>query len=374
MKRIFTKELFDSLLQIIAIFLVAAFLLGMLESCEAEKVNRKDKAEKKALLPLHALNVAGDDDLHIVFLPEGYTDQQMGDFVKEVNVAWGILQETKPYSHSLDRINVYYSTALASATDSLGSGHTAFALGTPKPLQAGCEISHDSILSTAKKLPFAIEKTVLVIMVNVGGDIQIGFTQLVSPQYEKYYPKTVVIRSLFDRYPAAFTHELGHAVGHLADCYSYQGENFVFDEKEREELLEWQQYGFYLNVSTTANEDEVFWSQFITDEAFAAEHIGIYKGGYTFPEGVYRPTYNSVMRHHFQSDFYSGVERYLIYRRIEQMHSGRDISYEEWRAIDLAHPQAPINWHSLTGSVTRSTINAPANEPVLTESDVIILR
>ena len=49
MKRIFTKELFDSLLQIIAIFLVAAFLLGMLESCEAEKVNYKGKLCKNIL-------------------------------------------------------------------------------------------------------------------------------------------------------------------------------------------------------------------------------------------------------------------------------------------------------------------------------------
>ena len=212
MKKLFTFESFEKLIQIIAICITAIAMLSILESCGSEYVNCKSLTENRNVLPLHALNIAGEKDLNIVFLPEGYTVDQMDDFVAEVNVAWGILRQTKPYCHSLDRINVYYSTAMASATDSLGSGHTVFALGTPKPLRASCEISLDSIINVTKRLPFDADKTVLVIMVNVGGNIQLGFTILSKPEPKMLLPETVVIRSLFYRYPAAFTHEMGHAI------------------------------------------------------------------------------------------------------------------------------------------------------------------
>lgn len=368
------KKLIESLLQLIVTFLILLFALSVLESCEAEGMYIREKAEHKSFLHLYPLNLAGEGDINIVFLPEGYTSEQMDDFVSEANIAWGILQQTKPYSHSLDRINVYYSTDLASATDSLGSGHTAFALGMPKPLQASCKISVDSIVHTMSQLPFSAEKTVFVIMVNVGGNNQLGFTLLSKPVPGSDLPETVVIRSLFDRYPAAFTHEMGHAVGLLADEYYHQSEDFTFDDKERQELIDWQEDGLFLNVSLFSCESEVFWSQFIVDEAFAEEHIGIFEGGYYSPRGVYRSTFNSVMRHHFQSDFYNAVDRYLVYRRIEKIHSGRDISYEEWRQIDLAHPQPPIDWHSLTGGITRSVVTDSIDVQLANDSDVIVIK
>ncbi|MBO6030091.1 MAG: hypothetical protein J6Q22_01320 [Prevotella sp.] len=374
MKRLLNIQTLEQLMKIIITFIVAAFVLTLLDSCSEERLKEDEKPELKNMLPLCTLNQASENDMNIVFLPEGYTSDQMDVFMKEVILGWKILRQTKPYSHSMDKINVYYSTALASATDSLGSGHTAFALDSPKPLQASCEISYDSIMNVTKRLPFTAENTVLVIMVNVGGDIQLGFTLLPKPN--RFLPKTVVIRSLLDKYPAAFTHEMGHAVGLLADEYYYQSENFVFDKKECQEMLDWQKEGYYLNVSASSNESEVFWSQFITDDAYSTENIGIYEGGKTFPKGVYRSTYNSVMRYHFQSDFYNAVDRYLIYCRIEKMHSGRDISYEEWRQIDLAHPQAPINWYSLTGGITRSAVDTPMTDLFdlfISESDVIII-
>jgi len=78
------------------------------------------------------------------------------------------------------------------------------------------------------------------------------------------------------------------------------------------------------------------------------------------------------MRHHYQSDFYNALDRYLVYRRIENMHSGRDISYEEWKQIDMAYSQAPIDWYSLTGGVTRSTV-APMTDQFIPESDVVLM-
>lgn len=374
MKRLFNIDFLEQLMQIVIICIVAAFVLAMLESCETEQISKEKTSKTTKMLPLCALNQTGEDDMNIVFLPEGYTADQMDVFMKEVILAWKILCQTKPYSHSMDRINVYYSTALASASDSIGSGHTAFGMATPQPLKAYCKITIDSICNVMKRLPFPVEKTIMVIMANSGKDTYIGYTLMGTPSSRMIYPETVVIRSLFCKDPAAFTHEMGHAVGLLADEYYYNDESLVFGEKESKNLISWQNDDLYLNVSASSDVSEVYWQQFITDEDFSDEKIGIYEGGDSYPHGVYRSTFNSVMRHHYQSDFYSAVDRYLVYRRIENMHSGRDISYEEWKQIDLAHPQAPIDWHSLTGGVTRSEGDAAMEELIPTEPDVIYFK
>lgn len=372
MRRLFNIEALEQLMQIVIICLVAVFTLAMLESCSEERLKNDEKPELKNMLPLSALNLAGEDDMNIVFLPEGYMADQMDVFMKEVILAWKILCQTKPYSHSMDKINVYYSTALASASDTLGSGHTAFGMATPQPYKAYCKITTDSISNVMKRLPFPVEKTILVVMANSGKDTYIGYTLVTTPTSRMSFPLTVVIRSLFCSDPAAFTHEMGHAVGLLADEYYYNDESLVFGEEESSSLLNWQNDGVFLNVSVSSDASEVFWQQFITDEDFSDEKIGIYEGGDSYPHGVYRSTFNSVMRHHYQSDFYNALDRYLVYRRIENMHSGRDISYEEWKQIDMAYSQAPIDWYSLTGGVTRSTV-APMTDQFIPESDVVLM-
>lgn len=371
MKKFLNIDTLDRLLQIIIICFMAIIALTILESCEAEHIKKEEKRDMAKSLPLCTLNQAGEDDMNIVFLPEGYTAEQMDVFMQEVMLAWKILRQTKPYSHSLDKINVYYSTDLASASDTIGSSHTAFGMATPQPHKAYCKITIDSVSNVMKRLALPVEKTIMVVMVNSGKDTHIGYTLVTTPSPNMSLPETVIIRSLFCGDPAAFTHEMGHAVGLLADEYYYSDENFVFGEKESTDLLNWQKDGVYLNVSVSSDATKVYWSQFIHDEDFADEKIGIYEGGDTYPNGVYRSTFNSVMRYHYQSDFYNALDRYLIYRRIENMHSDRDISYEEWKQIDLAHVQSPIDWHSLTGGITRSDDHTPMDHQLFTEPDVI---
>lgn len=369
MKKFLNIDTLDRLLQIIIICFMAIIALTILESCEAEHIKKEEKRDMAKSLPLCTLNQAGEDDMNIVFLPEGYTAEQMDVFMQEVMLAWKILRQTKPYSHSLDKISVYYSTALASVSDTIGSGNTVFGLATPKAHQAYCEINCDSLCNVSRRLSLPVEKTIIVVMANCGKGTDIGYTLITTPSPRMPHPITVVIRSLFCKNPAAFTHEMGHAAGLLADEYYY--ESLVFGEQESKSLLNWQKEGISLNVSVSSNATEVYWSQFINDEDFANEKIGIYEGGDTYPNGVYRSTFNSVMRYHFQSDFYNALDRYLIYRRIENMHSGRDISYEEWKQIDLAHVQPPIDWHSLTGGITRSENHTSTDYQLFTEPDVI---
>lgn len=371
MKKLFTIKMIEHLLQIIIICFLAVFLLFILEGCQAEYLSEKKQKEAIESLHLSVINKAGDDDLKMVFVPEGYTADQMDLFRQEVGLAWDIIRQTKPYSYCLDKMNVYYTTELASVSDTIGSGHTTFGLEMPKPYHAHSRISTDSIMHVMEKVGFPVEKTILIILVNLGEGTSLGFTLLTNPSVQMTIPVTVVIQSLFCKDPAALSHELGHAIGLLGEEYYGNEENYIFNDSVRNEIQYWQDKGLFLNVSLSNDESEVFWHEFLADNAFPEENLGIYEGGECYPHGVYRSTSNSVMRFHFQSFYYNAVGRYLIYRRIENMHSGHDVSYEEWKLTDLAHTQVPIDMQALTGGITRSVEDASHN---FYYNDVVILK
>lgn len=343
-------DVFQKILQILIIIGLVVMFLLFVTSCEADHLTDSVKPE----LHLNPLNRAGESDVNIVFVPEGYTAGQMDSFRQEVSVAWEILRSTKPYSYCLDKMNVYYTTELASDSDTLGIGRTVFGLGAPKELSAHADICYDSIQTVMSKLPFSIEKTVLVVMAHIRTP-NLGYTLLTVPSGMQHIPEVVVVPSLYSDYAGpALIHEMGHAIGLLADEYFGNEEDYVFDDKKRKSLLNHQEYGAFLNVSVSEDVSEIGWYDFIDDNAYEEENIGIYEGGNHYPHGVWRSTENSVMRHHFQSDAYNAFDRYLICKRIEQMHSGREIVYSEWRNMDIAAPKQSLNWSQLTGTATRT--------------------
>lgn len=361
-------EIIELLLEHLVKFLLALNVLASFTSCEADYLLTKKEASSP--LKLNVLHKEGNSEaLRLLFLPEGYTQAEMGQFLEETRIAWEIISQTKPYAYCLDKIDAYYTTELASA-DTIGSGHTAFGLEMPGQYQASSKIKLDSIRNVMRRLDFPIEKTIFVILCNLR-ETSLGFTLLTAPDQLSDIPETVVIQSLYCKDPAGLTHELGHAVGLLGDEYYYSGDDLEFNDSIRCELLKKQTSGVFLNVSVDSS--EVYWHEFLVDNAFPDENIGIYEGGVLFANGVWRSTYNSVMRYHFEDDFYSPLDRFLIYSRIEHMHSGRDVSYEEWKHIDLAYPQQPIDWARLLGRSTRSTeVDTPAT-PSVPRHDVILL-
>ena len=211
-----------------------------------------------------------------------------------------------------------------------------------------------------------MEKTILVILTNEK-DAYLGYTIMTVPVGKRRLPQTVVVQSLKSYEPAVLSHELGHACGLLSDCYNAQGTEI--GDVEREELRKFHSVGMYLNE--TSSQDSISWQKFIDDDDNRTDQIGLYEGGYGFEKNVWRPTKNSVMRHHYLDPYYSKVERFLIYNNIEKMYSGREVGYEEWKAIDSQNPQLPIDFSEITGvAKTRSAA------PVVSDydyNDVVIV-
>ena len=374
MKKFIDVNVFVSVLQVLIIVGVAAMFLFFLSGCEADYPHSGETVDEVPHISLNVINRTADSDLHVVFVPEAYTAIQMGDFLHEVSMAWEMLQQVSPYKYCLDKINVYYTTELTSHSDTLGISRTAFGLEEPKQYSAHADICYDSIMSVSKRLPFPLEKTVLVVLANLRNS-NLGYTLLTIPSAYQNIPQTVVIPSFFsDRYSGpAFIHEMGHAVGLLADEYYGSEEDFVFDDKMRQSIISSQEQGVYLNVSVSPDSSVVYWREFLADSFFHSEKMGIFEGGKLYPHGVWRCTENSVMRHHFQNDNYNALCRYLICKRIEQMHSGKDLTYSEWKLMDSKCPMHSVDWVGITGVKTRSNNQVESWEGYFDYNDVVIV-
>ncbi len=126
----------------------------------------------------------------------------------------------------------------------------------------------------------------------------------------------------------------GHGFSKLADEYAYE-EMGAITTSEKNSNKERMTYGWFKNVDFTSNKQTIKWSHFLSDERYAGEGLGAYEGGMTYWSGVWRPTYNSIMRHN--TDGFNAPSREAIYYRINKLAYGADWEYDyeefvEWDA------------------------------------------
>jgi hypothetical protein len=126
----------------------------------------------------------------------------------------------------------------------------------------------------------------------------------------------------------------GHGFSKLGDEYSYESMGRITAEEiEKNNYL--IKYGWRKNVDFTNDPLKIKWSHFLSDERYAGEGLGAYEGGLTYWSGVWRPTYNSIMRHN--TDGFNAPSREAIYYRIHKLAYGADWEYDyeefvEWDA------------------------------------------
>jgi len=151
---------------------------------------------------------------------------------------------------------------------------------------------------------------------------------------------TISFNSLFDQgsdwqnFEAVFRHEaIGHGFGLLADEYADHIKTIT--EEEMESLRHSQLVGYNLNVDVINNSEQVLWSKFLSDDRYANEDLGIYEGGWaSFTHGVYRPSYNSIMR--YNEPIFNAPSREAIYKRAMKLAYGEgwEYDYEEFVKFD----------------------------------------
>ena len=127
----------------------------------------------------------------------------------------------------------------------------------------------------------------------------------------------------------------GHSFGFLCDEYVYY--NRFIPEIRKQEVREWQQLGFQMNIDFTNNLSEILWKDFIGIGKY--NHVSAYEGGYEYQYGIWRPEENSCMNDNIP--YFNVQSRWSIAQRIMKLAGITDFSVNEFIANDNVPPYIP---------------------------------
>lgn len=135
------------------------------------------------------------------------------------------------------------------------------------------------------------------------------------------------------------SHEAGgHGFAKLADEYSYEGS---IPDDEAQGYKDKFPLGWWKNIDFTDDLSQVKWAQFLSDERYSNEGLGVYEGGCTYALGVWHPTVRSIMN--LNTGGFNAPSRYAIWYRIGKLAYGDDWAggYEDFVAYDAVNRQQP---------------------------------
>ena len=135
-----------------------------------------------------------------------------------------------------------------------------------------------------------------------------------------------VIFDPLEHRPTVINHELGHGFAALADEYEeYEG---AYPNPEGLDN-DYNIFGWWANVDWRNDPATVRWSRLLADSRYSEEGLGIFEGAKLYPQGIYRPTFNSMMRFDYSKGaVYNAPSREQIYKVIMSLSEGEGWEYD----------------------------------------------
>lgn len=278
----------------------------------------------------------------IVLMGDGFIDTEIADgtYLEVMQKACENLFTEEPVRSLRDYFSVYSVTAV-SKSNAFGYGETAIGCKLEGGNSTGISGDEYAVQKYVRYVNrgygIDTDNTLAVVILNTdsyAGTTYFGFTSMTSPEYTEFaIAYCPVIENLESEYfRQVLTHEaIGHGFAKLEDEYSYE-EMGAMPEKDKEDVRQLQVLGWAQNVDFTDSPDEVLWSNFLADERYAAEGLGIYEGACTYMSGVYRPSENSMMNDNTVG--FNAPSRRAIYNRVMEDGTGKTPTYEEFVAFD----------------------------------------
>lgn len=287
------------------------------------------------------------DGIDLVFLGDGYTvvDVNSGKFDDNIYEAIEHFFDIEPYRTYRNYFDVYFVYAFSEESgisDHEISKNTKFSAKYDNPSTTRMSIDRSVAFEYAQKVPLSADLTETQITV-ITNSSRYGGTSWSYSNGMSISVVPVSNRDFPNDFRGLLQHEAGgHGFGQLADEYAENSS--TIPESVKENLIKWQEWGFFKNVDLTDDPSTILWKHFIADSTYS--YVGVYEGGYTYTSGVWRPESVSLMADNIQ--YINAPSRELIVKRIKKL-AGETYSFEEFKRNDVREI------HSLTKSSAVST-------------------
>ena len=254
--------------------------------------------------------------------------------------------------HPISELKEYfdiYCVKVVSPTNSFGTGKTALDCWMDAGSSTGVGGNDKAVQAYAQKVEgIDLDNTQVVVILN--SDAYKGTNYFYWYEDGRpldfaiaYFPVIENLES--ENFRRVLLHEtVGHGIGKLDDEYSYEENPVIPDDMMSQRRQQQEDFGWWLNVDFTDNEEDVLWSDFLFDARYDDQGLGIFEGACTYMTGAYRSTEESMMRNNIQG--FNAPSRRAIYNNIIRRGEGRTPSLEEFIEFDQRTYVAPAQTRS----------------------------
>ena len=280
----------------------------------------------------------------LVLTGSGYSDRKVADgsFMNDMKKAYERFFEVEPYKSFKDYFDVYCITTV-SRNEFVGGTNIAYGIDLFDDQIGGFNYSYDGnevigYLNRIDALKQNYENVTMLIVVN---------DKYAMAKGECFYWADDFAVALIDNSEenaGGIQHEAGgHGFAKLADEYViYWKDSYsVYPESDYPLLDESHANGYELNIDYHNDNTTVLWRDFLNDDNYEVENLGIYEGGLAnYQYGVYRPSLNSVMNDPtLYCGYFNAPSRWAIYQRIMKL-AGEDCKFEDFLEYDKKNLKA----------------------------------
>ena len=278
--------------------------------------------------------------INIVITGDCFTDQDIaaGEFDNVARQTMEYFFSIEPF-HSFRNLFDVYAVVAVSKTRYSDYG-TALGAVFGEGAYVSCE--EDKVRAYSLKAVSNLDETLTIVIVNKNSNS--GTTFLPYPSFDTDYGSGFSyacfgLQSGPDL-QGLINHEAnGHGFTKLADEYYYTGSGDYPDNLKNRVKESYFRKGFYANVDFESDPHKVKWAQFLSDERYQYEGLGVFEGGMEYEKGVWRPSDNSIMHVHSstgEGSRFNAPSRAAAYIRIHKLAFGSDweFDYEEFVKYD----------------------------------------
>lgn len=288
---------------------------------------------------------AKGEGIPIVLMGDGFVDQELADgtYRRVMEKAMENLFTEEPVKSLREYFDVFMINAVSENNDfgmgyktafscKLAGGNSTTIIGDDTSVQ----IYVGKVLDKEKKK----ENSLAVVILNTSayaGTTYWGYQGKNNKLVEFAIAYCPVIDNLdSEHFRQVLVHEaIGHGLGKLEDEYVYSDKGSI-STLEIQRIRTMQANGWLQNVDFTASKDTVLWASFLTDSRYQNEHLGVYEGACTYPEGAYRPSEDSMMNSNTCA--FNAPSRKSLYEKVMKIGMAvEQVSYEDFVAFDKAH-------------------------------------